>query len=162
MLNLPTQVEKFGPLRLYWDGNNKRFVQIPKNSIENLRKNDLYLTSKMTTMHKLNMIRYDRDIINPSEKREYKYGFCSFQNRNDITYCLENKKVLSGFMLRDYEHQIHFPYNVGQRSILNFISVTFEDKINYQTECGVSFYSLRIIEDDINGVPKNHIYESIS
>ena len=161
LLNLPTQVEKFGPLRLYWDGNNKRFVQIPKNCIENLRKTESYLTSKMTTMHKLNMIRYYKDIINPSEKREYKYGFRSFQNRNDVIYRLENKKVLSGFMLRDYDDQIHFAYNVGQRSILNLISVTFEDKINFQMECGVNFYSLRIIEHDINGIPKNHVYESI-
>ncbi len=28
-------------------------------------------------------------------------------------------------------------------------------------ECGVNFYSLWIIEHDINGIPKNHIYESI-
>ncbi len=162
LLNLPTQVEKFGSLRLYWDGNNERFVQIPKNCIENLRKTELYLTSKMMTMHKLNMIRYYKDIINPSEKREYKYGFCSFQNCNDVIYHLENKKVLFGFMLRDYDDQIHFAYNVGQRSILKFISVTFEDKINFQMECGVNFYSLRIIEHDINGIPKNHIYKSIS
>ncbi len=75
LLNLPSQVEKFGPLRLYWDGNNERFVPMPKNVIENLRKTDSYLASKMTTMHTLNMIRYYQEILNPSERRDYKYGF---------------------------------------------------------------------------------------
>ncbi len=65
-------------------------------------------------------------------------------------------------MLRDYDDQIHFAYNVSQRSILNYILVTFKDKINFQMECGVNFYSIRIIEHDINGIPKNHIYELIS
>ncbi len=162
LLNLPKQVEKIGPLRLYWDGNNERFVQISKNSIENLRKTESYLSSKMTTMHKLNMIRYYKDIINPPQNRQYKYGFRSFQNRNDTISCLENGKVLSGFMLKDYDDQIHFVYNSGQRTILNFILVTFEDKINFQMECGVNFYSLRIIEHDINEIPKSHIYEFIS
>ncbi len=42
LLNVPSQVEKFGPLILYWDGNNDRFVQIPKNVIENLIKMESY------------------------------------------------------------------------------------------------------------------------
>ncbi len=120
-----------------------------------------YLTSKMTTIHKLNIIRYYQDILNPSERRDYKYGFGSFQNCNEIICCLDNKKVLSGFMLRVYYDQIHIAYGVGERSILNFILVTFEDKITYQMECGVNFYSLRVIENDINRVPKHHIYDHI-
>ncbi len=35
MINLLQQVARFGSLRLYWDGNNERFVQIPKNVIAN-------------------------------------------------------------------------------------------------------------------------------
>ncbi len=67
LLNLTSQVEKLSPLRLYWDKNNESFVQVPKNVIENLRKTESYLTSKMTTIHKLNMIRYYQDIINSLE-----------------------------------------------------------------------------------------------
>ncbi len=116
----------------------------------------------MTTIHKLNIIRYYQDILNPSERRDYNYGFQSFQNCNEIIYQLDNKKVLSGFMLRDNDDQIHIEYGVGDRSMLNFILVTFEDKINYQTKFGVNFYSLRVIENNINRVPKSHIYEAIS
>ncbi len=74
MLNIPSQVEEFGPLRLYWDGNNEHFVQNPKKVIKNLRQTESYLTSKMTTMNKLNMIGYNQDIVNPSERRDYKHG----------------------------------------------------------------------------------------
>ncbi len=65
-------------------------------------------------------------------------------------------------MPRDYDNQIHIVCGVGERSILNCILVTFEDKINYQMECGVNFYSLRVIENDITTAPKSHIHESIS
>ncbi len=41
-------------------------------------------------------------------------------------------------------------YGVGERSGLNFILVMFEDKTNYNMDCGVNFYSLRIIKHDIN------------
>ncbi len=57
-MNLPSQVARFVPLRLYWDGNIERFVQTPKEVIENLRKTKSYLTTKMTEIHKINMIRY--------------------------------------------------------------------------------------------------------
>lgn len=60
--DLPSQLERFGPLRLYWDSNNEKFVYIPKNVVENLkRKKETYLKSKMTVLHKLNTIRYYRD-----------------------------------------------------------------------------------------------------
>ncbi len=157
LMNLPSQVEKFGPLRCYWDGNNDHFVWIPKNLIEHMRKMESYLISKMTTMHKLNMIRYFQDVIKPPERRDYKNGFRSFQNQDGVIYHLDNKKVLSGFILRDYDNQIHVAYRVGERSILNCILVTFEDKSNCQMECRVNFYSMRVTENDINRVPKSHI-----
>ncbi len=159
LLNLPSQVEKFGPLRLYWDGNNEHFVQTPKNTIENLRKMESYMTLKMTTMHKLNMIRYYQDISNPLERRDYKCGLHCFLNQGKV---IRKQKKLSVFMLREFDDQIHIAYGVGERSILICILVTFKDKIYYQMECGVHFYSVRVIENDINRVPKSHIYESIS
>ncbi len=79
-----------------------------------------------------------------------------------MIHSLENKNIFSGFMMREYDDQIHIAYGVNERSILNFILVMFEDKINCQTECGVNFYSLRVIENDINRFPKSHIYEAIS
>ncbi len=72
------------------------------------------------------------------------------------------QKILSGFILREYDDQIHIAHGVGERSNLNCILVTFKDKINYQMECGVHFHSFRVIENDMNRVPKSHIYESIS
>ncbi len=47
-------------------------------------------------------------------------------------------------------------------NICGCMTTTTKDKINYQTECGVHFYSIRVIENDINRVPKSHVYESIS
>lgn len=75
LTNLGSQIRRFGPLWLYWDGNNERFVHIPKEIIENLRKTDSYLKSKMTIFNKLNMIRYYFSLMNPSQKRFYEYGF---------------------------------------------------------------------------------------
>ncbi len=57
-------------------------------------------------------------------------------------------------MLRECDDQIHIAYGVCERSILNCILVTFKDKINYQMECGVHFYSITVIENDIKRVSK--------
>ncbi len=93
-MNLPSQVTRFGSLRLYWDGNNEHFVQIAKDVIENLRMTKSHLTTKMSEMHKLNMIRLHQDVINPPKMRNYKYGYQCFQNRDEIIYSLENKKIV--------------------------------------------------------------------
>ncbi len=61
-------------------------------------------------------------------------------------------------MLRECDDQIHIAYGVVERSSLNCILVTFKDKINYQMEFGVQFYSIRIIENDINRKPNSCIY----
>ncbi len=65
-------------------------------------------------------------------------------------------------MPREYDDQIHVTYGVGERSILNCILATFKDKINFQMECGVNFYSGRVVKNDINRVPKSHMHDSIS
>ncbi len=116
-MNLPSQVARFGLLRLYWNGNNEHFVHIPKDVIENLRKTKSYLTTKISEMHMLNMIRYYQDFVNPPKMRDYKYGYQRFQNR-----------MLSGFMINEYEDQMHVAYGVGERSISNCVTVIFEDK----------------------------------
>ncbi len=65
-------------------------------------------------------------------------------------------------MPRECDDQIHISCGICERSILNCMSVTLKDKINYQMKCGVHIYSLRVIKNDINRNPKSHIYESIS
>ncbi len=40
--------------------------------------------------------------------------------------------------------------------------MTFEDKTYHQNECGVHFYLVRVVENDVIGIPKSHIIDSTS
>ncbi len=88
----------------------------------------------------LKMIRYYQDFINHLKTRDFKYGYRCFQNQDEIFYHLENKKILSRFMIIEYEDQIHIIDGVGERSISICVTVTFEDKTNHQNEFGKKLF----------------------
>lgn len=43
LMNLHPHIAQWGPLWLFWDGNNVSFIHTPKNAMENLRMTDSYL-----------------------------------------------------------------------------------------------------------------------
>ena len=47
LMNLPEQIDKFGPLRLHWEGLREKFIQYIKPMLTNLRVNSTYLVTKL-------------------------------------------------------------------------------------------------------------------
>ncbi len=111
-------------------------------------------------MHKMNLIGYYHDDVNPPEMKDYNYSHCFFQNRSEIIYCVENI-FLYGFMISQYDDKILIAYGVGKKSISSCATVTFKDKTNHQNKFGV-YFSVKVMENDINRIPKSHIVQSIS
>ena len=53
LLNLPKQIEKYGPVRLYWEGHRERYIQVIKPILANKRTSVSYLQTKLKKVYKL-------------------------------------------------------------------------------------------------------------
>ena len=56
-LNFHDQIEYYGHLRFYWEGNRERYVQVIKPLLKNIRKTDTYLHKKLEDLHIQNALR---------------------------------------------------------------------------------------------------------
>ena len=57
LLNLPTQIEQFGSMRLYWEGVNERYIQFIKPYLKNMRSSTSFLITKLSQIHKTNVLK---------------------------------------------------------------------------------------------------------
>ena len=51
LLNLPSQIAKFGNVRLYWEGSRERSIQQIKPFLVNMRSTSSFLTTKISKFH---------------------------------------------------------------------------------------------------------------
>ena len=75
LLNLPKQIQKYGPLRLYWEGNRERYIQVVKPILVNKRNSVSYLHTKLTKIYKLstfgNMLANNLDTKNEKQYKRF-------------------------------------------------------------------------------------------
>ena len=57
LLNLPYQISQYGPLRLYWEGNRERYIQVVKPILVNKRTTVSYLETKLKKIYKLSTFK---------------------------------------------------------------------------------------------------------
>lgn len=79
LLNLPQQVDQFGPLYLHWDGVNERYIQHVKPFLKNMRTSVSYLTTKLQRLHRHSAMEHI---------------YSSFENMNLPTYDRYNDVVI--------------------------------------------------------------------
>ena len=58
LLNLPSQIEQFGSMRLYWEGVNERYIQFIKPHLKNMRSSTTFLALKLDNIHKTNVLKH--------------------------------------------------------------------------------------------------------
>lgn len=56
-LNVRDQIDNFGHLRFYWEGNRERRVQSINTLLNNMRKTDSYMCNKMDELHSITAMR---------------------------------------------------------------------------------------------------------
>ena len=57
LLNLPHQILHYGPLRLYWEGNRERYIQVVKPILINKRTTVSYLETKLKKIYRLSTFK---------------------------------------------------------------------------------------------------------
>ena len=65
LLNLPDQIEKFGSVRLYWEGCCERHIQYVKPLMKNMRNSTSYLQIKFHQLQQYNMLEHMTDVVQP-------------------------------------------------------------------------------------------------
>ncbi len=77
LLNLPKQIDHFGKLRWYWDGNCEWFIQTIKSQVQVLRQKYSYYESKLMFITRLNTFQWiDQDLFGYNkEKKDCDYNF---------------------------------------------------------------------------------------
>ena len=58
LLNLAAQIEKYGPIRWYWEGTQERFTQTVNKVLVSMRKSTSYFVRKMIIMQKLGTMEW--------------------------------------------------------------------------------------------------------
>ena len=57
LLNIGDQIDFYGHVRFYWEGNRERYVQVVKPLLTSLRNTDTYFTKKLKDLHIQNSLR---------------------------------------------------------------------------------------------------------
>ena len=67
LLNLPEQIERFGPLRNYWEGTREWYIHLIKRQLTNMRRTYTFMSSKLTEVHQCNVLDWIMHNLNPPQ-----------------------------------------------------------------------------------------------
>ena len=115
LLNLPETIQKFGPIRLYWDGNRERTIQYIKPFLIHTRKTPTYYKTKLCSVMRVQIIdniinqlridtnisKQDRGLINELKQYDRVTSFKCYRTLTEITSNIKDKKVISCVILKD-------------------------------------------------------------
>ncbi len=68
LLNLPEQVEQFGPFQDYKEGTWEWYIHWIKNQLLKMHRAQTYLSSKLPEVHQTNVLDYIMENLDPSEQ----------------------------------------------------------------------------------------------
>ena len=156
LLNLPSQIAKFGSLRMYWEGSRERSIQQIKPFLTNIRQTSSYYKTKLTYMY----VNETLDTINNeilehlphtsqyNMHREYeKYSaFKTYSSSDDISLMASSGKVISVLYLSLNSKANKF--YVCQRALsprtCMLHEISFQDNFGFN-KCGIWYAPIRLI-----------------
>ncbi len=152
LLNLPRQIEHFGKLWWYWEGNRKRFIQTIKSQILALRQAYSYYESKLSMITRLNTFCWiEEDLFCYKEEKELVDKlFHVYQNKHEILLRLELGKPISAMYIEGRLQIVFVSYSTGRYDI-ELMPIKFDPNSLSEEVCGLvncRFY----IEDNNNSV----------
>ncbi len=103
LLNLPEQIERFGPLRNYWEGTREQYIHFIKHQLTNMQWTYTSMSSKLTEVYHSSVLDWIMHNSNPPE-------LVSSDTRNDLfnTYC-SMETILNHFMMGKIISGYHHP-----------------------------------------------------
>ena len=97
LLNLPNQIEKFGPVYLYWEGVKERYIQHIKPILKNKRKSVTYLITKLQHLMRQNALQLLQNRVQSNQNKNYKRynDIFVYTNRGGLTHAIQNHEIIT-------------------------------------------------------------------
>ena len=141
LLNLPNTIKKYGPLRLYWDGNRERTIQYIKPFLIHTRQTPGYYKSKLCNVMRVQIIdnlieqlRKDTSVSKITENiiKEWKlynrvHSFKSYRTYDEIISKITNNKVLSCVIFKEDSglYKTYICHKKYRDEIITMLEITF-------------------------------------
>ena len=152
LLCLAKQRERFGPVRLYWEGTSERYIQELKKHLVSMRKTPDYFEGKLRLMFKTNVMNWVMDCMSQSKNnqdsestdRDYRMYY-QYNSLEEITEKLQSGGVLSGFTLNGLDGKIVVAYGGQRRSgIMNCVTISRINRGHFKKILGLAFVSCTV------------------
>lgn len=152
LLNLPSQVEKFGSLKNFWEGSRERSIQQIKPYLIKTRSTSSFYKTKLQKMYiaqTLQNISEEMNDDNTSENRRYERysSFVMYSHTQEIADLIVNKNVLSGIVI-DHEFVRDKFYICQRMRDSNFCAmheIVFDDEEGFN-KCGIWYAPIEVKE----------------
>ena len=128
LLNIPRQIKRYGPTRLYWESVCERFIQMVKPYLlVNMRKTTTYFQSKLTLIHKMNTVdlmktQLKGGTIGESTRGRGK-GYYRYKSLDEIQTIIGKGKPLSAFKVQQMPPNVLWLAFGRTREMINVIAV---------------------------------------
>ena len=152
LLNLPSQIKKFGHIRNYWEGSRERYIQMVKPFMKNNRNTSSYLQMQLKNVLSvtiLNQIVSDLEIQGEMQDQRYsRYNAVRrYRSLNEIIDALEHKEAMQCIQVKDAYGNQQVCTVTGRTSpfILHTLSCDDSKGFNY---CGIYYCPVSINLDE--------------
>ena len=111
LLNLPKQIDMYGPVRLHWEGSKERYIQRVKPILVNNRSSGTFLLTKMKWIHSLSTFEAINNNICGIVTRDTNVtsynGYNIYKDREALLYKLDRYDVISGIVISQNQPKIY-------------------------------------------------------
>ncbi len=137
LLNLPQQIDEYGPLYLCWEGSKERYIQYVKPMLKNKRKTVTFLLTKVDKLLQDNALDLLKSRFLKKTSKEYsRYNdIFIFASKNDI-----KEKIDSGEP---------FSVLIRRTNIIEIFAILKDND---------KYYCYDLLFDDNNGFHKFHLW----
>ena len=172
LLCLGEQIDRFGPVRLYWEGTRERYIQELKKHLVGMRRTPEYFGGKLCLMYRTNVMNWIREKMSSynDNRTDTEFGrkptmYYQYKTLAEIKDRFTCGEVISGFTLEGDPHKIMVAYGNKRRSgLMNIVSIDRVDVGESMKSIGLAYVTC-LCEDpipDFQSVDVNSVEDVIS
>ena len=154
LLNLPLQIESYGPVRHYWEGDRERDIQLIKPLIKCMRKTDSYFKIKMRDLqlhHTLELLSMKRakqvgaDWFVTANKVLRGNNIHIYKSKNEVESMMKSQKPIVGYRIDDKVFVA-----VGNKNTATMHEMVFNEESVHSHYCLALYYAPCKISQNIS------------
>ena len=172
LLCLGKQVDRFGPVRLYWEGTREIYIQELKKHLVGMRRNPQYFAGKLSLMYRTNVMNWIREEMSRhnANSNDKEFGrkarmYYQYRTLSDVQDRFSVGDVISGFTLKGDDHKIMVAYGKKRRSgLMSIVSIDCVDVGESVKSIGLAYVICQLEDtvDDFQTIDVNLVENMIA